>query len=222
MGIYEYDFIPLNSQEPIFVRRLDTDGRPTYTRYDSPYVDLPRIKSHAHPFFVLYASYHQIAIAPDIDLSMERLGPIMEVNQMWFFKVPSEFHTLPKNETAVSAPPPPQDHAPRSADASPVRGVKRPHADDDEDDEDNEDGCGEADNTEEEDNDEDDDDDGEEESSIMPTTTPPASDSIRTPKDASTPPSPPCKRLKLDLSVLSSDMLYNSSSLLRWIGDARS
>lgn len=191
VGIYEYDFVPLEIQEPIFLRRLDADGNPTYTRYDSPYADLPRIKSNAHPFFVFYFSCEQIAQAITIDVPMDRFILTINLYQMWHLKVPSDFSTTPVCRGALTAASSDNNTPVRSADADQVRGVKRPH------------------NDEEEEEEVDDDD----ESSPIPS----VSVSIRTPKDST---SQSWKRARLDLSVLGSALLYDSTSLLRWIRGA--
>lgn len=181
-------------------------------------MDFPRIKSHAHPFFVLYSSYHQIALSA-IAVPTDRRTPIVDINRLWYVRVPPEFHTSCKIRTTTIQPTRKDNYSPHPRGLSPNRGVKRPHTDEDENDDEEEWEDYDEEDSEEKGDEGDDDDEDNGGSSIIPITTPPASDSIRTPKYPSSPLSPTCKRLKLDLSVLGSDILYTPKVLLRWIKD---
>lgn len=132
VGIYEYDFIPLKFTQPIFVRRLDPTGQPTYTRYDCPYAGLPRVKSCVHPFFVVHFSRRQIAFGLRDSVPMEVLLPTSLVCQMWGFRAPPEF-SAPRNDGVDNVGHPHHDDDTLGSEEREPRGVKRPHCDDEED-----------------------------------------------------------------------------------------
>lgn len=116
----------------MFVRHLDSTGHPTYTRYESPYTDLPRLTSHAHPFFVLYFAYGQIVGAPCLEIPQEIYLPITIVRDMWSLGVPSDFYTT--TSCATSFDPSLVDSSQSIVDSgeSESRGTKRPRDDEEE------------------------------------------------------------------------------------------
>lgn len=201
VGIYEYQFVPLKTQEPIFVRRLDSAGCPKYTRHESPYTDLPRIKSHAHPFFVVYFSHKQILNAFTIGISPDIDFPVMRLNRMCCFPVPPEFCTRPLSPDEREALTPTFELRPRHSSSyhaggsSQVRlGAKSPRdADDDS-------------------------------SLVISNGLSLGYDSgcIQTHNDSTSCHSETCECPKLNLSLNDSDVLYNSDSLLRWIRSTKS
>ncbi|KAJ7598420.1 hypothetical protein C8J56DRAFT_166235 [Mycena floridula] len=86
---YEYIFVPLDSDVDFFVIE---SGRPPH-RYSSPYLDFPRIRVAANPFFVmLAASSHITQLRRDVRLSVAWQSLYFQLTTPWIrSNLPQDF-----------------------------------------------------------------------------------------------------------------------------------
>ncbi|KAJ6470056.1 hypothetical protein C8R47DRAFT_1325349 [Mycena vitilis] len=85
---YEYIFVPINTELDFLV--LETGRAPQ--RFSAPYIDLPRVKSSANPFFVTFYSRMKIRMTnPFVTDAVSRALGDLTIYWLGGFPLPKEF-----------------------------------------------------------------------------------------------------------------------------------